>query len=86
MIALRRIGDNDLKDLGIPMANPVSSLCVCGADLNPSSFVESMEGLTSDIIAMNEREKGVASLGLSSVEVAQGDPFRRVTQSKPFEE
>ncbi|KAI8019436.1 hypothetical protein LOK49_LG04G01042 [Camellia lanceoleosa] len=45
-----------------------------------------MEGLTSDIMAMNEREKGVASLGLASVEVAQGDPFRRVTQSKPFEE
>ncbi|KAF5954548.1 hypothetical protein HYC85_007404 [Camellia sinensis] len=56
------------------------------ADLNPSSFVESMEGLTNDIIAMNEREKGVASLGLASVEVAQGDPFRQVTQSKPFEE
>ncbi|GMP68132.1 hypothetical protein CsSME_00027852 [Camellia sinensis var. sinensis] len=33
-----------------------------------------MEGLTSDIMAMNEREKGVASLGLASVE------------SKPFEE
>ncbi|GMP79134.1 hypothetical protein CsSME_00034799 [Camellia sinensis var. sinensis] len=45
-----------------------------------------MEGLTSDIIAMNEREKGVASLGLASVEVTQGDPFRRVTQLKPFEE
>ncbi|GMP33239.1 hypothetical protein CsSME_00006653 [Camellia sinensis var. sinensis] len=45
-----------------------------------------MEGLTSDILAMNEREKGVASLGLASVEVAQGDLFRRVTQSKPFEE
>ncbi|GMP68134.1 hypothetical protein CsSME_00027854 [Camellia sinensis var. sinensis] len=29
-----------------------------------------MEGLTSDIMAMNEREKGVASLGLASVEVA----------------
>ncbi|KAF5939287.1 hypothetical protein HYC85_023546 [Camellia sinensis] len=45
-----------------------------------------MEGLTSDIMVMNEREKRVASLGLASVEVAQGDPFRRVTQSKPFEE
>ncbi|CAL5392089.1 unnamed protein product [Camellia sinensis] len=30
-----------------------------------------MEGLTSDILAMNEREKGVASLGLALVEVAQ---------------
>ncbi|CAL5354701.1 unnamed protein product [Camellia sinensis] len=30
--------------------------------------------------------KGVASLGLASVEVTQGDPCRRVTQSKPFEE
>ncbi|KAI8015655.1 O-fucosyltransferase 7 [Camellia lanceoleosa] len=37
-------------------------------------------------MVMNEREKGVASLGLALVEVAQGDPFRRVTQSKPFEE
>ncbi|GMP34659.1 hypothetical protein CsSME_00007438 [Camellia sinensis var. sinensis] len=45
-----------------------------------------MEGLTSDIIAMNEIEKRVASLGLASVEVSQRDPFRRVTQSKPFEE
>lgn len=67
-------------------ANPVSGLSVCEADLNPSSFVESMEGLTSDIIAMNDREKGIASLGLASVEVAQGNPIRRVTQSKPFEE
>ncbi|GMP95243.1 hypothetical protein CsSME_00044356 [Camellia sinensis var. sinensis] len=30
-----------------------------------------MEGLTSDILAINEREKGVASLGLALVEVAQ---------------
>ncbi|CAL5383205.1 unnamed protein product [Camellia sinensis] len=45
-----------------------------------------MEGLTSDIMVMNEREKEVASLGLASVEVTQGDPFRRVTQLKLFEE
>ncbi|CAL5421689.1 unnamed protein product [Camellia sinensis] len=64
----------------------MTSLYVCEADLNPSSFVESMEGLTSDIMVMNEREKGVASLGLASVEVAQGDPFQRVTLSKPFAE